>query len=467
MLEDIAIYGGSFNPPGVHHRRIVEELRRHFPKVIVVPCGPRPDKPSTDGVAPVYRAAMTDIAFRGIEGVDVDLFDLEEATFTRTHALQERYAALGKVWHVVGSDLVAGGDRGESFIHRRWQHGPALWEQLNFAIVRRPGFDVNPADLPRRHRMIDADAEGSSFAVRERLFRGETIDGQLPCDVRDFIARHKLYHGTLPSRAMQIALKEPRFLIFADTRNPKAAQWAESFARYSRPDDPNCVLVIGGDGTMLRAIQQHWRLRVPFFGLNAGHLGFLLNNASEVLNSSFPAELVVRHMPLLYVEMELRNGEVEKGLTFNDAWVERSTGQTAWLSVTVDGCERLPKLVCDGLLVATAAGSTAYARSMGATPLLADTPAWMVVGSNVMDPINWKSALLSLDARLEMRSLDPVKRPLNGYMFGAAIGEVVAMRARISRVAAVELAFCPSHDITEKISDIQFLSSRVNAPASP
>jgi NAD kinase len=252
-------------------------------------------------------------------------------------------------------------------------------------------------------------------------------------------------------------MADPRVLLSYDERNPKARGWAQQFRRYERPDDPNCVLVIGGDGSMLRAIQNHWRLRVPFFGVNAGHMGFLLNNADEVLNGKFPPpEVTARQMPLLYVEMQLKDGSWRDGLTFNDAWVERSTGQTAWVEVKVDGRVRLAKLVCDGVLLSTAAGSTAYARSMGATPLLADTPAWLMVGSNVMQPINWKSALLSLESAVEIRNLDPAKRPLNGYLYGVLVGEVLAMRARVSRIAAAELAFVPHHDITEKIAQIQF-----------
>src|SRR5581483_1121947 len=95
--------------------------------------------------------------------------------------------------------------------------------------------------------------------------------------------------------------------------------------------------------------------------------------------------------------MQDRSGVWTTVLTFNDAWLERSTGQSAWLQVSISDKLRLPKLVCDGLLVSTPAGSTAYARSMGATPLLADTPAWLVVGSNVAQPPHWKSALLSED----------------------------------------------------------------------
>jgi nicotinic acid mononucleotide adenylyltransferase len=109
-----AIFGGSFNPPGLHHRHIAAEVREAVGRVTMVPYGPRPDKPSTDGVDPVHRAAMADLAFGNLDGVEVDLFDLEEPTFTRTHALEQKYAGLGigEVWHVVGADKVAGGRRG-------------------------------------------------------------------------------------------------------------------------------------------------------------------------------------------------------------------------------------------------------------------------------------------------------------------------------------------------------------------
>jgi NAD kinase len=455
MAHQIAVYGGTFSPPGLHHRRIAQELIRHFDQVMVVPCGPRPDKPCD--VEPVYRAAMADLAFRGLDGVKVELFDLEQATFTRTCELDSRYASKGDVWHVVGTDLITDGRRGQSFIHKVWHNGPELWRKLNYAVIRRPGIDYHPDDLPPRHRFVDADHAGSSFTLREKLYHGDRIDELVNPAVAEYLRRHRLYQGGAPSRETHAAMADPRLLLFFDERNEKARTWAEQFRQFERPDDPNCVLVIGGDGTMLRAIHRHWRLRVPFFGVNAGHLGFLLNNKDDVLGGKFPPSLVVsRHMPLLYVEMQKKDGTLVNGLTFNDVWVERKTGQTAWLEVNIDGRVRMPKLVCDGILMATAAGSTAYARSMGAQPLLADTPAWLLVGSNVMLPNNWKSALLSLDSRVEIRSLDTNKRPLEGYIYGEPVGEVVALSARVSRIAAVELAFCPSHDITEKISQIQF-----------
>jgi hypothetical protein len=93
---------------------------------------------------------------------------------------------------------------------------------------------------------------------------------------------------------------------------------------------------------------------------------------------------------------------------------------------------------------------------MGATPILVDTPALILAGSNVLEPPHWKSVLLSLESLVEFRALDPVKRPLRGFADGVPQGEVEVMRVRVSRIAAAELAFCRGQDMAEKIAQIQF-----------
>ena len=177
---DLAIFGGSFNPPGRHHRQIAEELSRHFERVVVVPCGPRDDKPKTSDLEAIHRAAMVDMNFRGLPKVRVDLFDLEANTFTRTHQLEDRYQEEGTPWHVVGADLLQGGGRGESFIQRVWENGPQVWNQLRFAVVDRPGYELAEEDLPPHHRRISVAELGASTDIRSRLFHRESVDGLLP-----------------------------------------------------------------------------------------------------------------------------------------------------------------------------------------------------------------------------------------------------------------------------------------------
>ncbi len=458
MRPKIAIFGGSFNPPGLHHRLVAEALVPHFDRIIVVPCGPRPDKPTTNDVEPWHRAALADITFRGLPKVEVDLFDLELSSFTSNDRFEARYGHLGEIWHVVGADLTAGGARGESTIQRLWDRGGEMWQTLNFCVVTRQGYDVGEADLPPRHQFIQVPPleAGASADLRDMIYQRQPYASLVPPQVAAYIERYGLYRGRIPARRTRWQFTAPRLLIVASD-TPHARAMAERYRQWEDPENATAVLVLGGDGTMLQAIRQHWRRRLPFVGVNQGHLGFLLNEPASFLPEIFSqTECVVRLMPMLFIESENADGSRQADLAFNDAWVERNTSQTAWLEVTVNGQVRIPKLVADGALVCTAAGSTAYARSMGVAPLLADTPGWIVVGSNVMTPAGWKSALLAPEATVSLRSLDSEKRPISAYVGGRPLGEVNALHARQSRIATVELAFAADRDMAEKISRIQF-----------
>jgi NAD kinase len=126
------------------------------------------------------------------------------------------------------------------------------------------------------------------------------------------------------------------------------------------------------------------------------------------------------------------------------------------VQVKVNGIERIARMVGDGVLVSTAAGSASYARAMGATPLPLNTSALLLVGSNVLRPAFWKPAVLPLDSQIELTTLDVEKRPLQGYIDGVFQGQVRSMRARVSNIAAVELAFEPEFDPATKLAQIQF-----------
>ncbi len=457
MSARVALFGGSFNPPGLHHRAIAECLASRFDEVRVIPCGPRPDKDSTNEIPPVYRATLADITFGGLPRVVVDLFDLEQESFTRNHQLQERFEPLGELWHVVGTDLIAGGASGESLIQRTWGKGPQLWAEARFAVLTRPGHPLNRADLPPHAEIIEIDTPGASTEIRDRLGRAKPVHDLVTPRALAYLERYGLYRSPVPGTWSRGTLENRPFRRLVDEANPKAAALAAKLPEGGAPEQADFITTLGGDGAMLRGIREHWRLRLPFFGVNAGHLGFLMNAPQEVLDRPFPpADVIFRQLPMLYLEFGHPDGSTSTAHGFNDAWLERSSSQSAWLEVCVNDVVRIPKLVSDGVLVATAAGSTAYARSMGAAPLLADTPAWLLVGSNVMEPATWRSALLSIDATVEIRALDPGRRPVEAFVDGESCGVVHTLKARLSRSASVELVFCASHDMAEKIAHIQF-----------
>lgn len=460
-MRTLAVYGGSFDPPGLHHRQAARELAGAFDEVVVVPCGPRPDRPAVNDTQPVHRAVMADLTFGDLPKVRVELFDLEERTFTRTLGLEARFAPLDEVWHVVHADYFRGGRQGASQIQREWERGPELWQRIRFAVLSPTDDPIDSADLPPKHRVFSIEPTVRSAYIRSRVFHHQSIDGMVVPAVDEYIRRHNLFRGVPPTRDTTYSPGKPKLKLVTDPRNERSQKLAEVL-RPLEGDPPDLIVTLGGDGTMLHAIREHWRLRKPFFGVNTGHIGFLLNNlppeetTRAALEALWLSELRLYQLPLLWVEAVSSDGPRQSRLAFNDVWVERATGQTAWIEVKVDGEVRLPKVVADGALVATAAGSTAYARAMGAMPLPFNTPVLVLVGSNVLYPEFWKPVYLPLPSEVELTTLDPERRPLHGYVDGISQGLVRSLRVRTSNIAAAELAFTRDQDPGAKLARIQF-----------
>lgn len=256
-----------------------------------------------------------------------------------------------------------------------------------------------------------------------------------------------------PSSESSYRLPARRARLFFDPDRADSARTAAALAAYDQPD-PAVILVVGGDGTMLRAIRQHWADGLPFYGLNTGHVGFLLNDPAGL--DFWAADLRRYRLPLLSVEAVGPDGRRRDEVAFNDCWVEREGGQTAWVELTVNGTVRLSKLVADGLLLATAAGSTGYAWALGAVPLPFNAPLLTLAGSNVFSPRDWRPAVLATDSVVTLRNLDPAKRPLRGFADGVPLGEVASLTVRVSPVAAAELLFTREHDPAAKLAALQF-----------
>ncbi len=446
----IALYAGYFDPPTRFHREVAGRLRAAgFAEVVIRPDHPRPDRPDAEHAGAVHRAVMTDLAFADAAGVTIDLDDLDDQRFTAHAALERKYAGRGEVWHVVSDEFVAGGAEGTSVVQTRWEDGPELWAHSRFVVFHPPDHRPAPADLPPRHQLLPVDGHLPTADVRAMVFNGGTdaVEGFVPPAVGDYIRRHALFTSAVPRGEVRTRFDRPRLKIVCGPQ--KEAQDRAAAFRHLEGADPNLVLVVGGDGTMLHAIREHWRLRLPFLGLNAGHLGHLMN---EIVSADLTdAEFVLHRMPMLRVDYVTDDGTAGRGLGFNDAWVERDGGQGAWLRVEVNGEARLRKVVCDGLLVATPSGSSAYARAMGGTPVPL-SPVLTLAGSNVFHPRFWKPLALPAETVVKMTSTgDPGKRPVRGFLDGLPLGRVRSMEVRVSPVAAVELAFTPAFDLSARL----------------
>lgn len=445
----IAVFTGSFDPPTTFHRRAAKLLRgRGFDEVIVRPNGPKCDAEG-EHAAPIHRAVMVDLAFRDLPGVTVDLSDLDDHVFTPPVAFADLYAERGEVWHVVSDEFLTDGRNGKSWVHTKWECGGDVWRGGRFAVLHPSECAPDPRDRPPVCELFEADGHVPTADIRTRVFQGGPARPDVPPAVESYLRRYGLFSGRPSPREARVALSDVRLKIVYDERNDKARAFADKFRRFET-SDPTHVLALGGDGTMLHAIREHWRLRLPFIGLNAGTLGFLMNESLP--DELEGAELVLYRMPMLRVDTETPDGTRAAALAVADAWVERDSGQAAWLRVDVDGRTQVPRVVGDGLLVATPCGSSAYARAMGATPVPLTAPVLTLAGSNVFRPRFWRPVTMPEDARVSLTSLDHNgKRPVRGYIDGRPVGAVRAMDVRVSNVAAVELAFTPEFDLSARL----------------
>lgn len=452
--KKVVVYAGSFDPPGLHQQITAELLAARFDEVIIFPHGPHNDR-FPEYSWPVHRAIMADLNFRGIDRVRVELGDLERGRFTPYCEYDQLFGGPGRtIVHTITADFCRDLQDGLTVIEREWSHGRELWDRAEFVVLHEPREPLDGVRFPRHSSFLEVPLTMTAYHLRSALFDASpSIDGLLRRDVGSYIRRHGLFRPTPPARESLFRVPEPRIRLFLDERNPESQRIAAELRQYEHLD-PNLIVAIGGDGTMLRAIRQHWRDRVPFYGLNTGHLGFLLNpkDRTDFCNH----DLRLYQLPLLWVEMTCEDGAKRGELCFNDCWVERETGQTAWIEVSVNGSVRMKKVVADGMLVATAAGSTSYARAMGATPVPFNAPLLTLAGSNVLKPEFWHPAILTTDSVVSMRNLDPNKRPLQGFIDGVSLGRVRELTARVSNIAAVELLFTREHDPVAKLALLQF-----------
>lgn len=239
-------------------------------------------------------------------------------------------------------------------------------------------------------------------------------------------------------------------MIVADPRNPVATAFEQALvaALDGRSLPEGLAVVIGGDGFMLRTVDQ-LGFEPVYLGLNAGHLGFLLNDVGEaswapVADRLVDGDWAARAYPLLRAGFDRVDGRtgVERGI--NDAYLERATGQTARLRLVVDGSEVVDMLVCDGVIVSTALGSTGYTFSAGGPACHPDVDLLVVTPICPHQP-RLAPFVLPPTATIDVEILHGERRPVRAVVDGRSIGEVHRVRIDYGQ-RRVRIAHFSDHD---------------------
>jgi NAD+ kinase len=258
-------------------------------------------------------------------------------------------------------------------------------------------------------------------------------------------------------------MKESAHQAMALVASPaEAAQAAVAMLRkrydFVAVEDADLIVALGGDGFLLQTLHDMLDRKAirPVFGMNRGTVGFLMNEwRIQGLQERVVAAKAMSVAPLA-MEAVTVEGETIVNSAINEVSLLRQTRQTAWIEISVNGRVVLPELICDGVLVATPAGSTAYNLSAQGPILPLGSNLVALTPISPFRPRRWRGALIPDDLRVSLRVLDPTKRPVSAVADQHEVRDVATVEVRVDRSMALTLLFDPEHALDERITMEQF-----------
>lgn len=231
-------------------------------------------------------------------------------------------------------------------------------------------------------------------------------------------------------------------------------------ARYGcvAEDAADVVVALGGDGLMLETLHRLMDRGVPVYGMNCGSVGFLMNTYRE---DDLPARVAEAQATTLYplrMRAVTAAGHVAEALAINEVSLLREQRQTAKIRITVDGKVRLPELICDGVLVSTPAGSTAYNLSAHGPIVPLSANLLPLTPISAFRPRRWRGALLPATAEVRFDVLEAEKRPVAAVADSREVRDVVSVTVREDRSVSLVVLSDPDQALSERIIGEQFLA---------
>lgn len=247
---------------------------------------------------------------------------------------------------------------------------------------------------------------------------------------------------------------------FVASEAPKAQEALERLAsRYAHcePEDADVIVGLGGDGLMLQALHRYGHLGKPVYGMNQGTVGFLMNDYDEeALEERLDAACLTALHPLRMVAVTA-SGSRQEALAINEVSLLRQTSYAAKIRVSVDGKVRLDEVICDGVLVATPAGSTAYNLSAHGPILPIDSGVLALTPISSFRPRRWRGALLPRKAQVSLEILGGPTRPVSATADAHEVRDVREVHIHEDRDTDLLILFDPEHGLEERILKEQFV----------
>lgn len=248
-------------------------------------------------------------------------------------------------------------------------------------------------------------------------------------------------------------------LAFVASERPEAREArADLIRRYGNCPiaDAEVIVALGGDGFMLETLHAALPSAQPIYGMNRGSVGFLMNDYAEdqLIERILAAERAVIH-PLSMVAVD-DHGREHRGLAINEVSLLRQTHQTAKLRLFIDGTLRMPELVCDGVLLATPAGSTAYNLSAHGPIVPLGARVLALTPISAFRPRRWRGALVPHTAQVVISVIEADKRPVSAVADNFEVRHVCEVRIAEKREISLVMLFDAGRSLEERVLAEQF-----------
>jgi NAD+ kinase len=248
-------------------------------------------------------------------------------------------------------------------------------------------------------------------------------------------------------------------IAFAASSSPDAQSALKQLqSRYAHvgTDEADIVVALGGDGFMLETLHRNITTKRPIYGMNLGSVGFLMNEfrPDGLMERLATVERALIH-PLRMRALTADGGR-ENALAFNEVSLLRETRQAAKIKIWIDGTARMDELICDGVLVSTPAGSTAYNLSAHGPILPIDAALLALTPISAFRPRRWRGALVPHKAQVRLEILEPEKRPVSAVADHVEVRNVTQVDIAEDRSVALAMLFDAGRNLNERILTEQF-----------
>jgi NAD+ kinase len=213
----------------------------------------------------------------------------------------------------------------------------------------------------------------------------------------------------------------------------------------------NIIIVLGGDGFMLQSLKKFYKLNKPFYGINSGNYGFLMNKFS---NKNFIQNIKTSNNTRIYpLQMIVRNknNQVKKSIAINEISILRQSKQASSISITSNKKNVIKKLISDGVLVSTPAGSTAYNLSAHGPILNLDSKKLAVTPISPFRPRRWKGTIISDKSVINIKNLDAIKRPISAVADNFEVRNAKNITIRVDKKISFNLFYNKNNSLYKKI----------------